>query len=92
MPYPEHEVRGWIGTCAGRRTNPLAADKFEHSADFANWLMQLNKLVGERWSGLSLLDCAERPYEDWFLDGDTPEEGLREIERDQGPELDEEVA
>lgn len=57
---------------------------------FAKWLAELETLVGTRWPGATLDDCPARPYRMWFeTDGDSPEEGLAEIERTDGAELDE---
>jgi hypothetical protein len=80
-------VEQWMATYAGMPTNHFRRPSPEAKA-FYEWLVAFNKLVGQRWRGLTLLDLAERPYHDWFnLDGDTPEQALAEVIRSQ-PELD----
>ena len=84
----EQQVRSFIGTMAGMPTNFLRRPTPEAKA-FSDWLTRFNELVGQRWPGATLLDLAERPWNDWFaIDGDTPEQALAEVERDQGSQLD----
>lgn len=81
-------INTFIGNVCGSRTNPLGRDRNPDAPEMSKWMMKLNDLVGRRWPGASLMDLNERPWDDWFYDGDTPERGLQEIEMDQGAELD----
>lgn len=74
------DIIRWIAAEAGLRTNRLGRDRDPDSQAYADWLTKLNSLC-ERRLGKNLLDLPERPYRDWFDDGDTPEDGLREIAR-----------
>ena len=81
-------VESYIAEYADMPTNWLRQPAPEAKA-FFDWLTTFNRLVGQRWPGATLLDLAERPYEDWFhQDNWTPEQAVCEVVRDQGPELD----
>jgi hypothetical protein len=88
MQTKAQAVCRYIGTYAGMPTNFLRQPTPE-ARDFARWLTRFNDLLGERWPGCTLLELAERPWHDWHADGDTPEDAVAEVERDQGDELDE---
>lgn len=79
----------YIANYANMPTNYLRQPTTEQKALY-DWLRQFNDLVGERWPGADLFALADRPWHDWLeLDDMTPEQAIEEVERDQGPELDE---
>jgi hypothetical protein len=82
-------VETYIANYAGMPTNWLRHPTKEAKA-FHDWLTTFNRLVGRRWPGATLLDLADRPYEDWLAHYNwTPEQAVAEVVRDQGGELDE---
>ena len=47
--------------------------------DFDIWMNQIDKMIADKLLGLTTSDLPDMAYMDWFEDGYTPKEAVKEI-------------